>query len=234
MLKIAVCSAREGYAEKLFNTAREIISKSKLKCELSYHVNTDKIISNLKEDIRTYDALFLDMKDTDCLRVSGGLRKRNYKASVIFINDNADGIDKVLKYRPSALITDCGDKEQVLEALKRIYNEQAAVKPYFTVKNREDVWNISFDDILYFESNQRIITIHTKRQVIKFYAKLSDVLSGLPQDQFIRCHQSFVVNMSEVKGINKIEHLLKLSNGEIIEISKSLYSKFIAQIEKNM
>ena len=231
MLKIAVCSKREGYAEKLFNTAREIISKSKLKCELSYHLNTDKIIANLKENIRTYDALFLDMKDEECLRVSRGLRKKNYKASIIYINDDVLGIESVLKFRPSALITDCGDAEQVLDSLKRVYTEQAAVKQYFTVKNRDDIWNVNFDDILYFESNQRIITVHTKKQIIKFYAKLSEVLAELPQDQFVRCHQSFAVNMSEVKAINKVDHLLKLSNGEIIEISKSLYSKFIAHME---
>lgn len=232
MLKIALCSMREGYAEKLFNTAKEIIGKSKLKCELSYHVKADRIISELKEDIKTYDALFLDMKNQDCIRISAGLRKRNYKATIVFINDSEYGLENVLKYRPSALITNCEDKEQVLAALKRVYNEQTGLKEYFTVKNRDDLWNVRFEDILYFESNQRIVTLHTKKQIIKFYAKLSDVLSELPQEQFVKCHKSFAVNLSEVIAVNKVEHLLKLSNGEMIEISKSLYSKFLSELEK--
>ena len=47
----------------------------------------------------------------------------------------------------------------------------------------------------------------------------------------MRCHQSFAVNMSHIKNVNKAEHCFELSGGEIIEISKSLYSKVISEFE---
>lgn len=51
-------------------------------------------------------------------------------------------------------------------------------------------------DILYIESRDKIILFHlTNRTTLQCYAKLDEILKQLPKEAFIRCHQSFAVNI---------------------------------------
>ena len=54
-------------------------------------------------------------------------------------------------------------------------------------------------DILYIESRDKIIFFHrTDKTTLQCYTKLDDILKQLPQESFIRCHQSFVVNIFHI------------------------------------
>ena len=86
-------------------------------------------------------------------------------------------------------------------------------------------------DILYIESRQRIVVLHTPRKMIEFYAKLTDVMQMLPQSGFARCHQSYIVNMEYVRELDKVNHCFTLHSGERIEISRSNYAQTVAQFE---
>ena len=91
---------------------------------------------------------------------------------------------------------------------------------------------IDYGSIAYFESRQRIVVMHTHHQAIEFYAKLSEVFSSLPDSDFVRCHQSFVVNMNLVRTLDKANRLFVLNNGTTIEISKSQYPSVLAEYER--
>ena len=89
---------------------------------------------------------------------------------------------------------------------------------------------INYNDILYFESRLRVAVMHTKRQTVEFYAKLGDVLPRLPPS-FIRCHQSYIVSMDQVRQLDKTSRRFLLTSGESIEISKSRYGEIAQQYE---
>ena len=123
MLKIAICDSQTKNAQVLFETAKSILSKSKLKCELSYHTDAAKLLNRLEEDVRAYDALFLNMRESAAVKIAAALRKSNYKASIIFVSDETAGIEDMLKFRPSALMTKRENQNQMLDILKIIYAE---------------------------------------------------------------------------------------------------------------
>jgi len=57
-------------------------------------------------------------------------------------------------------------------------------------------------DILYIESRDKIICFHmTDKTTLQCYAKLDEILKQLPEESFIRCHQSFAVNIFHVTEI---------------------------------
>ena len=102
---------------------------------------------------------------------------------------------------------------------------------HFTVKNKGSLLRIPFEEIYYFESRQRLAVLHTSRRTVEFYAKLSQVQEKLPQDEFLRCHQSFLVNMRAISRLDKSNRCFVLKTGAVIEISKANYTQAAARYE---
>ena len=87
------------------------------------------------------------------------------------------------------------------------------------MKTASEVRNIPLNDIYYFESNRRVLVIHTRKGEVTFYGKLDDIQKNLAGKDFIRTHQSFLVNALKIKTVKKDS--VELSDGEVLPVSKS-------------
>ncbi|HJA29857.1 MAG TPA: LytTR family DNA-binding domain-containing protein [Candidatus Olsenella pullicola] len=74
------------------------------------------------------------------------------------------------------------------------------------------------DEIVYLESNRRVVRIHLADEVVEAYGKLGDYEKRL-DGAFVRCHKSFLVNIAFVSGHRTGE--LVLSTGDVVPVSQS-------------
>lgn len=213
----------------LFDQARETLRGMKVKCELTFHKDYGRMLENLAQDRNYYDVWILDARDPDCLEQGRRLRSVNLTAAIVFLDRDLSQLDALLWLRPSALIPVDQTQEKLPQVLTQCCNEQLRNLRYFTIKNKDGLLRISFEDILFIESRQRLAIMHTRRQTIEFYAKLSDVIQQLPGDMFVHCHQSYIVNMRRVSKLDKSNRCFILTTGTAVEISKSNYSQVVAQ-----
>ena len=109
-------------------------------------------------------------------------------------------------------------KEALIKAIKEDKTEES-VKT-FSVKGK--IFNIKINNIKYIESDKRVAIIHEKDIVRKIYAKLNELEELLPK-QFIRCHQSYIINLDKVRELNS--HEFVLNTGERIPISQLKYKE---------
>lgn len=72
-------------------------------------------------------------------------------------------------------------------------------------------------EIFYLESRLRRLCVHTEHEEFETYGKLGDLLRSLPA-QFVRCHQSFAVNLDHVEELTAEE--LRLTNGSSVPVSR--------------
>lgn len=72
-------------------------------------------------------------------------------------------------------------------------------------------------EILYVESDLRLVRVHLRGEVLEAYGKLSEVAQILP-DRFVRCHQSFLVNLDYVAGLEAAA--LRLVDGSELPVSR--------------
>lgn len=89
--------------------------------------------------------------------------------------------------------------------------------------------------IRYIESSKRKVTIYTNKGEFEIYAKLSDLLSQLP-DSFLQCHKSFIVNMAHIEEISA--GFARLHNGDVVPVSRArraqLREAFVAYVRSKM
>lgn len=91
-------------------------------------------------------------------------------------------------------------------------------KPFIILKRRGEQVRLYHQEIFYIERNLRKTKFHCITEEYECSEKLSSFEEKLG-DSFIRCHNSFLVNLNYVKTMRRNEIIL--SNGERISVSNS-------------
>ena len=89
---------------------------------------------------------------------------------------------------------------------------------------------IFLNEILYVESLQNYVCIHTKEQQIITHSSLKNVLESLPSSNFIQIHKSYVVSLKHIKSTDNFSVFI---NGKELPIGATFKDSFFEKIEKN-
>jgi len=84
------------------------------------------------------------------------------------------------------------------------------------------------DEIIYCESDGNYCRIFLERGKSLFLTKqLKAVGKLLPEQQFLRAHKSYIVNLKKIREYHRIGHYLLLSNDKHIPVSRQLRGYFM-------
>lgn len=101
---------------------------------------------------------------------------------------------------------------------------------FIFVKDGTKLVKVTLNDILYVEGLKDYVTIHTIDQKITTLQRLKSMEEQLPANQFIRIHNSYIVNLHAIETIHKGE----VQIGEaLIPISESYRKEFKEFIDRN-
>lgn len=82
-------------------------------------------------------------------------------------------------------------------------------------------------EILFIESKSHQLWFERTRENLYMYGQINDLELILSNYDFVRTHQSFLVNLVHIEKINN--YLLYLSNGAEIAVTKQRYAKVKGQ-----
>ncbi|MGN0704887.1 MAG: LytR/AlgR family response regulator transcription factor, partial [Lentihominibacter sp.] len=91
-----------------------------------------------------------------------------------------------------------------------------------SVSNKQGMHNVPFSEILFFENERRRVHIHTVGNRISFYGRFDDLLDRL-DSRFIRCHNSYIVNMARVREMSNKKFFF--DGSKVVPISKTYYTE---------
>ena len=187
-------------------------------------------MSDLKNDFKNgnledLDILYIDIKigKTNGITIAEKMQKSNPNLRVIFMTAYTEYSEEIFRVIPTYLLLKPIKEEKFKEALEKALeykeNDKNLIRT-FCIKGK--IFNIKIDNIKCIESNRRVATIHEKDIDRCVYAKLSDLEKTLPE-YFVRCHQSYIVNLEEARELNS--HEFVLNTGEKIPVSQTKYNK---------
>lgn len=154
------------------------------------------------------------------------------KPPYIFITANADMliIQEAIHTKASSYITKPVKKADLFASIQIAL--KANSKPdssFLLIKEHNTNVKIGYDEILYIESNSNYINIFTKTQKIITRQSLDWAEQELPENQFMRIHRSYIVNIRAVQRT----HSKSVFIGEIeIPISRANASKMAEYLRK--
>lgn len=152
------------------------------------------------------------------------LNQRYPELQIIYMTEDVKKYSQHIFLKPVNLLgyltkpVDLVILKKLLEIAKEKQKQNDEKRVTIMCRNHRQIFYL--DEILYLESRAHRTMIHTYEGEEVCRDKISDLEQRMG-DTFVRCHQSFLVNM---KYIRRIENeSFKLENGEEISISKRRY-----------
>lgn len=233
MVRIAICDDESISAKKIQEIVKRYMEERQI---ILYEIDIFSSGENFIKcgaEITKYKIIFLDinMEVLNGIETAKVIRKFSEDIFIVFvtayINYTLDG------YKVEAIRYILKDKNKLIES---IYESMDAIfykMNYVVIKKEipfiEGKRVISLDYLLYVESKLHKLEFHMIGNGILIYT-LYDTLNNIEKEyreyEFIRVHQSFLVNLKHVKAVEKNEVLL--TTGMRITIPKVRY-KFVQE-----
>lgn len=108
------------------------------------------------------------------------------------------------------------------ELLQRSSAKQEDASAYFFVKCGQQYEKILLDELLFVESMQNYVHLHTQRGKFTTLLALKNLLKELPEEKFLQVHKSYIVS---IKSVETLEGNLIWIGDQQIPISRSFRGK---------
>lgn len=225
MIRIAICDDDLCFTGRLETLIGNELASSGIKAPTEVFFDGDTLLKNIAQG-NQYDLIFLDIEMQKVNGIDAARQVRGIDKTVLLVY--ISGYDQYLKelfeVEPFRFLSKPLDEEifcrYIWEAIERIGEAQSCYQFSFN----KEIKKVPLKDILYFESKNRVISIHLKNGLSEqFYEKLNVVEEELCQSGqlFLRIHQSFLVNYYYIQKMNFSCVLLSAANGKKISLSIS-------------
>ena len=192
MRKIAICDDSK-LDRQLLKVAIQTYFENN---EEEFKIFEYELGDNLLDDIEV-ELLFLDII-MNGMKIARKLRDIQFKAPIIFLTAHADYAVESYEVYVAGYLLKPYDTNKLTLLLDEVL--QRSVQKRIAVKVKKQHRYLEINDIMYAESDKHVLNIHLKdSRVIQTTEKLSELKKTINSKRFIRCHQSYLVNMDYIK-----------------------------------
>jgi DNA-binding LytR/AlgR family response regulator len=148
-------------------------------------------------------------------------RAHNLFSAIILLSSSYKLLDAAMLLRPTAYVKKPLSLNKYKSRVQFVMNEYMSLNGFFSFKQKQRLERIPCSEIEYFESNQRTVTVYLRNgKQYTFQAKLDDIQSKVAGINFVRCHQSYLVNMENVRQLDKVNKRFEMVSGDNVDISR--------------
>lgn len=224
MIQIAICDDDMTTTSQIEEYIRQIEIEQHIQVQCRIFFDGKSFMQNV-ESGEVYDLIYLDvemplMKGLDAAKK---LREMEISSLIIYISNYETYCESMIETEPFRFLRKpVNDVDLFRKYFMSAYKKLGNRNEYYTYSYKKIHHKININDIMYFESNNRKICIHTNgnQENNTFYGQLDKVEKELESKSctFIRIHQSYLVNSTY---INTVQHdAVILENKDELSISE--------------
>lgn len=224
-MRVIVCDNEEKVLDQLEDWTSEYFSRR----NMEFTFNRYSVEEELRQELDKYNGemplvIFMDMQQ----RWEKALKRireieywtKNTVVVLIFGHGYKAYMEEIYDINPIYLLVKPLKKSRFDKAMDFAFRkmEDNKEEPCIVIRRRGEQKKIYCHEIYYIERNLRKTEIHCVLENYECYEKLSNLEERLGKN-FVRCHNSFIVNLAYVKSVRRNE--LILNDGKCIPVSNS-------------
>ncbi len=229
MFNIAICDDEDTLINELKCCLKKYADETGK--EFSFFVYHDgiELLAGYRPD---YDLIFMDIKmeKLNGLKTAEEIRKMDSAVGLVFLTSWKQYVWKGYEYRAvNYLLKPVRYGILKMELDRYFARYQGKEEPYLSFQNDSGKYKILYKNLCYAETEKRNVMLHFEGQKQVIYKNMKEMSALLlEQPQFACPHQSFVVNMSYVKGVEGLT--LVMTTGERIPVSQPKRKDFMTKL----
>jgi len=235
-MNIVVCDDKQIILKNFGTSLEKIIQQNNLDGKVSFTTDEPKrVLEYAKQNVQGINVYFLDIHlggKMNGLELARQLRCYDPHAYIIFVTGHPELCVTTFKYHVEAFeylnkpisyqaLEDCVlcvSKHYTDYLNYQSHNKNAVIK----IRSGNRDYSIELDNIIYVESINQKLVVHTKTRNVEFFGYLKDMIHELNKngENFYRCHRSYIININQVKEVNYKESYVIMLNDEKCFISR--------------
>lgn len=184
------------------------------------------------------DLVLLDINlagsEQDGIAVARYIRD-NMQLPIIFLTANSDAgtLARAKTVTPNAFLVKPFQREDLYAAIEiAMHNFYTAAqgkqsRSYIFIKEGTQFHKVSFDDILYLESDHVYVNVYTAQRKYLVRTSLQQYLSELDENIFLRIHRGYVVNKYKIDSVAPAQLSI---GGKTLPISKTYREELLKRL----
>lgn len=222
-MRIIICDDEPKYRQLLHEKILQDSFSCDYDVEVTEYEGGEPLLKAL-ENGASADVYFLDIQmengTDDGIRVAKELRKRGDKGLIVYVTSFIDYVQTGYEVKAFRYLL----KSQIQDGLTKVLadiRQELAGEDGFCFQVKGETVRVNRKELLYLESDKRQVRVVTEKEEYMYYGKLEEAEKELGDD-FLRCHRSFLVNLTQIRKYSGEEIVLR--SGKEIPISRT-YAK---------
>jgi DNA-binding LytR/AlgR family response regulator len=229
MLKIAICDDESLFIEELKEMLSGYMREKCLAFEIDTYSSGEKLL-DLGVEVAQYTIIFLDIKmdKVNGITAAEKIRKVSRKVFIVFVTAYVDyslegyRLD-VVRYLLKGNVNFQGKVNECMDAIIDKMNYSVRKRKFDFREGRKE---ILLDRLVYVESKLHILEFHVMENDLKVYTMnetLNTFETRLAENDFVRIHQSFLVNVRYITDVARYKVIL--TNGSELPVPRARYAE---------
>lgn len=183
----------------------------------------DKLISYTSK----MQAALISLSDPHNVEIGRRIYYANPDCAICYYGNKNQELEPLLASRPICYYQpNRGDT--LAKKIDQMVRDYIRRVPVFQYGTRKTHFSVPLRTIRYFQSDLKHVVIHySSGETDSIFGKLSDIEQNLRQHgqyhSFVRCHKSYLVNLTFIEKLDKTNGCLHLVGGETISVSRVQY-----------
>lgn len=239
MLSIFVCEDHDAQRQTIVRIIQNTILMEELDMQLVLDAGDPYMLLDQVKTSQNTGIYFLDIdlnSDMNGMKLAQQIRLFDPRGFIIFITAHSELSYMTFQYRVEAMDFVLKDnlaeakvkiRECLLNAMERYTLQTNKIHKVYTMELGGRKVSVDYDEIFFFETSRNIhkVILHAKDRQIEFYGAIKELTSIL-DDNFVRCHRSFLVNKNNIKEVDAKNRIIYFNNGETCLMSTRMMKEF--------
>jgi len=231
MLSVFICEDNPQQRERMKTIVKDYIALKDYDMKMTLAADNPETLIDFVCNNPVQGSLYIldvDLQhEMNGIVLASKIREMDLYGKIVFVTTHSELAYLTFKYKVEAMsyvVKDdpakiMSEVHECIDLAYKRYQDGYQKKELFQVKIGDEVKNIPFDDIMFFESSHtpHKVILHTDNGYIEFYGALSSVEES--GEHLYRCHQSFVVNTKNIISVNKSKREVEMKSGEIVFVT---------------
>lgn len=220
-MRIVICHADITFSTQLETKLIEILKLRNVEHDIQVCASGENLCKEL--DRQHFDLIFLStaLPGMNGIEVSKYIRQQlnNYIVKIVYILEKNVSATEICEFVPVGYVTQSEEEKQIERVVDRYFTVTEQVKQIFRYKKRLEEQAVPYCEIMYFESKAHQVIVYKVDGTDVFYDTIKNVYEQLKSHDFLRIHQSFVVNYHFVRSYDGAQ--MTMADGKTLSVSRA-------------
>lgn len=201
MLYLGICDDEKKHREEIHQMfSRALFAYDEM--EVAYFQSAEEVIEAIEHNQFQVDLLLLDihMPKKSGLNLAEYIRKNHIDVDIIFITISSEHVFDGYTYQAFTYLLKPLEYPRIKEEVKRYMalKDETQDCLHININGRSE--KVLLNQVFYITAEGRKVVFHKRDGELSAYAKLNDLEETLSEFGFLRCHQSYLVNIKFIQS----------------------------------